>query len=605
MQGQSQSWRLRLYSTSPWLLGVACLILLLILAFFAVTNYEREKKLITGSLEQRGLTIIRFVSSTVVDSMRFSKRDGTPYEGGRASMQRALDLAVDQPGVDAISIVDKRGNILHSSGDASVIGSDKSDKIDLLLENLNDSWNRMPREFVIQIDKQTKSAFLATRLKLRGKHLNRRPKPGGHGPENRFRRDPQLQPFRSDLEKFKSLGPVYILQLDFEEFAAPLRRQFIQIVLELLAIFFVGIGGTLSFLTLRGLKGSEKKLSKMKGFNEALVASLPLGVIATGEDGTIQIVNEPGEKMIGLCLSELLNKHPKEGLPKDLASFFDAGSVLSQNLPTSKAQDLNLKSRSIEVTVFEIDSTEKNSRGKVLLLRDKTELKKLEEQLHRSERLALVGKMAAGVAHELRNPLSSIKGLALLLESKIKGSQEDEKVAETFVAEVERLNRSIGELLDYARPQQLDMRLWLLSDVLEETLSLIEPELKEQRVKITKQFAKDLPESIFDREKIRQVVLNILLNALQAMEEVDRPSELTLSTNYDKDHIRLAIGDNGSGIDSATLENIYDPYFTTKSAGTGLGLALSLKTVEEHDGSLQVDSCYGEWTEFELLLPIR
>jgi two-component system sensor histidine kinase HydH len=240
--------------------------------------------------------------------------------------------------------------------------------------------------------------------------------------------------------------------------------------------------------------------------------------------------------------------------------------------------------------------------GKVMLLQDLTEVKRLESELQRSERLAVIGKMAAGVAHELRNPLSSIKGLTLLLKAKLGAESDGLQAADTLVQEVERLNRSIGELLDYAKPGSLILESCQLETILEKTLSLIVPDLDVAGVKLDKTIEKGLSDVLADKDKLSQVLLNILLNALQAMEAVEGPRILGVKLHSENNVVIVSITDTGCGIAAENLKKIFDPYFTTKNNGTGLGLALSLKIVEEHEGTLDVSSVPGEKTEFNLTL---
>ncbi|BHH83344.1 ATP-binding protein [Desulforhopalus sp. 52FAK] len=601
VKDKSDSRRLQLLSFSPWILGSACILLLLLLAFFAIANYDREKQLITRAVEQKGLTLVRFISSAVGDSIRSSMRRTGSYETWEVYMQPALELAIEQPGVEFISIVDGHGNILLSAGDNNSI--DNSNSIKNLIDDLHSKDQRILRTRIFTSEKDgTEKVLIATRYIGAGQHFRRQNNRRGFQGERGVKRFSYFQSFKNDMERVEGLAPIYLLQLDFSEFTAPLQRQFVQIVLELLAILLVGLGGTLSFFTLRNLKGSEKQLGKMRGFNDALVSSLPIGIIATGDNGTLQVINDAAEKITGV--KGVVGGLPEDSLPLPVAHFFSElkNHSASESGRVTHSGEVSYGERSLEVTVFSVESTASEFVGEVMLLKDVTEVKNLEKELHRSERLAVVGKMAAGVAHELRNPLSSIKGLALLLQAKVAGSAQDEQTAETFVTEVERLNRSIGELLDYAKPSKLDIEPCSIESVLEKTLSLIGPDLDSYQVNVTRHVADNLPKVLIDKDKMSQVILNVFLNALQAMEDVDRVRELKVTIERDRDYQVLTICDNGTGIMEENIRKIFDPYFTTKSNGVGLGLALSLKTVEEHGGTLTVRSTYGSGTEFTILL---
>ena len=604
MKKNSKKWRLQLLGSSPWLLGAACILLLLVIAFFAVSNYTREKQLIKSAIEQKGLTLVRFINSAVRDSVR-SKLMDTSYEKWEIHMQAALELAAEQPGVDSIVLADKNGNIVVAAGEKN-LGRTTVDPEELELIRLV-SATQEPRwrtQIIQQSETGEKKALLASAYAIPG--FPGGMKNNGHRGmgAGRFRFSQHFSAFQEDFEKLNNLAPVYLVQLDLSQFTAPLNRQLIQIILELAAIALVGLGGTLSFFTLRGLKGSEKKLDKMRTFNEIVVSSLPVGLIATDENGLIQVCNGAAANIIQLDPHKCIGKKSQECLPAALYQLLgqknDGGNDRKEIFLDPDSE----KSRkTLDVTVVTVSATSDIPAGEVMLLRDLTLVKQLEAELQRSERLAVIGKMAAGVAHELRNPLSSIKGLALLLKGKLEKESSDTMAVNTLVSEVERLNRSIGELLDYAKPGNLLRKPCAIDGVIEKTLSLIEPDITSLGIMVEKDFSPDIPLVVVDQDKISQVLLNIFLNSLQAMEDNSMERLLKIYIRGAGNTVLVRITDNGSGISEEHLKRIFDPYFTTKSGGTGLGLALSLKIVEEHGGKLLISSVPGIQTEVQLILP--
>lgn len=606
MKSKSEHWRLRLLGFSPWILGSACILLLLVIAFFAVSNYEREKNLITNGLEQKGLTLVRFINSAVGNSVRTTIMQASPYERWETHMQSALELAVEQPGVEAIILVDKVGQVLLSVGEGSLSTGVVDEEYLVLIKDLGKKGEPLWRTKIIEKNDQGESqAVIATRYIPPGRHFKGQSSQRGRMAGGGVRHSHHFSSFQDDMRRIEDLSPVYLVQLDFTQFTAPLQRLFIQIVLELIAICLVGLGGTLSFFTLRGLRGSEKTLSKMRVFNEVLVSSLPLGLIATDEYGAIQVINDAARNMTGLAVCDVKGREPAACLPKAILEMLDRkkSSTGIKRTDSVRCKEVELQGFMLEVSVVPVTATKEVAGGQVMLLRDVTQVKQLEVDLQRSERLAAIGKMAAGVAHELRNPLSSIKGLTLLLKARLGKKNDGKETADTLVREVERLNRSIGELLDYARPSSLVLEPCSLTAVVEKTLLLLEPDLASFEVEIQKDIEGKLPEVLVDKDKISQVLLNILLNSLQALEKITEQRVLNIALKVDGDSILLSVEDNGCGIAPEHLEKIFDPYFTTKSGGTGLGLALSLKTVEEHNGRLLVSSNPGENTRVLLYLP--
>ena len=228
-------------------------------------------------------------------------------------------------------------------------------------------------------------------------------------------------------------------------------------------------------------------------------------------------------------------------------------------------------------------------------------LGRVEKELQRSERLAALGKMAAGVAHELRNPLSSIKGLAILLKSKFIDEEEGVETATLLVQEVTRLNRSIEELLDYAKPTKLNKIPINVNAIVKKTALLVEMDLEAQNISLCLKLAGTLPTIQADDDKLNQVFLNLFLNSIQAM---DSGGILTISSHLKGKNVAVVVEDTGRGIEGENLQKAFDPYFTTKRDGTGLGLALSAKIIEEHEGEIVIASQPGEGTRVEVVLPV-
>ncbi|MFU8818219.1 MAG: ATP-binding protein [Desulfurivibrio sp.] len=228
--------------------------------------------------------------------------------------------------------------------------------------------------------------------------------------------------------------------------------------------------------------------------------------------------------------------------------------------------------------------------------------KEMEREVQKHEHLVTLGKMAAGVAHEVRNPLSSIKGLATLLGNRFPAGDRDHDTARLLVNEVERLNRSIGELLDYARPLPLNRRLCDLNRLLQNSLKLVAADADALKVRLELTPAPALPPFALDPDRITQVLLNLYLNALQAMPQGGVLRVRAEAAPDAAGRIRLVISDDGCGIAEADLPRITDPYFTTKPDGSGLGLAMVQKIIDEHGGKMTIESREHQGTRVTLTL---
>lgn len=215
------------------------------------------------------------------------------------------------------------------------------------------------------------------------------------------------------------------------------------------------------------------------------------------------------------------------------------------------------------------------------------EVFRLEQEVRRQEKLAAVGTLAAGVAHEIRNPLSSIKGYATYFRQKFPAGSEDREAASVMVNEVNRLNRVISDLLGLSRPGDANLRPVCLENVVAHVLRLLRQNMAEKNITITCRMARVVPDAMADMERMGQALLNLCLNGIEAMPE---GGNLTIAVSGGKKKVCLLVRDNGCGIPRETLGKIFDPYFTTKGSGTGLGLPAVHKIVRAHHGAIDVIS---------------
>jgi signal transduction histidine kinase len=238
------------------------------------------------------------------------------------------------------------------------------------------------------------------------------------------------------------------------------------------------------------------------------------------------------------------------------------------------------------------------------------DLQETQRQLFQSEKLAALGKISAGIAHEIRNPLTSIKILIHSLVDEMATSASREKDLTVIESEIERVNKIIKQFLDFARPRPPSLEPMDVRKVLDETLALIAYEVEAQGVSLEKEYAPDLPPVPMDREQMKQVFLNLLLNAIQAME---LGGQLKVSAAL-RDHppgaksgslLEISFQDTGKGIPEDMQDRIFEPFFSTKEEGIGLGLPIAQRIVEEHGGEIAVESKPGKGTIFHIKIPYR
>jgi signal transduction histidine kinase len=230
------------------------------------------------------------------------------------------------------------------------------------------------------------------------------------------------------------------------------------------------------------------------------------------------------------------------------------------------------------------------------------DLKKTEAQLIRSEKLAALGQLAAGIAHEIRNPLTSINILIHSLMDNLPSGNSHKEDLKVIEEEINRINEIVDQFLRFAKPGPPLLDSMDVVSVFEETLQLLRPQMERQRIVVQKEF-QALPIILMDREQMKQAILNLLLNAIQAM---PGGGDLTLRGQNSKDgqYINISIQDSGVGIPDEDISKLFDPFFSKKEGGMGLGLSITHRIIDQHRGKIEVESAPGKGTVFTIWLPI-
>lgn len=601
-----------LASVSPWVLAAACGLLGLIIGVFAVNNYHRDKALMTDILLEKGSTLIRFVASSARSSIFSGLRSGQELSTlWPENVQRVLEHASGHPGVKFLALVDSDGTILANS-----VPEERNQKVSrqtrIFLSALNkERADKRTFNFRIATEEKETAFQVAAYFPKIGKRFISQlgpipmPRLNMENMTNRMLlRHHGLNPtWRQDIESLNKKQYVILVQLDMKQFNKRLRRQKLEIIILSIVLLLVGLGGWLSIMTLEGLKGSQSRLRRVEAFRDILISSLPVGLIATDNKGRIILYNRFSQELTGISEETALDGDSTifTEMP-ELQSAFDESWKENEHFVQKEVQLVNSQggSHTVQLNRMTIIDREEKFVGSLLIMQDLSQVKKLEEDLRRSERLAALGKMAAGVAHELRNPLSSIKGLALVLQSKFSGKNQETETANILVHEVERLNRSISELLDYARPQKLQKDAVDLQKLLHKAVSLLCIDAEAAGVEMVTDFPEQLPVIPADEDKLKQVFLNLFLNGIQSMEN---GGTLTIGTVKTDTSIQVVVTDTGCGIDDKNLDRVFDPYYTTKPEGTGLGMAMSAKIVEEHGGTITLQSTKEKGTSVTVEIP--
>lgn len=341
------------------------------------------------------------------------------------------------------------------------------------------------------------------------------------------------------------------------------------------------------------LATTRKAAADLLTLHEDIVRSLASGLITIAPDGIILTANIAAADILGQ--PPALAGQPIDKLMPGLSALIATGHGELRRADLQLAADLT-----VGVTVSPLRDVKNQVIGRVANFQDLTELRRLEAQSRRSERLAMIGQLAAGIAHEIRNPLASISGSIELLRQGPSASDDDRTLMAIVHREVQRLNVLIGDLLDYANPRPPQPVDFDLGVMVEETLQVARSEQAFASVEMALAVDRPLPLHA-DPAKLRQVLWNLLRNAADAAALGGR--HVHVDARRGPDATTIVVSDDGPGIPADQLARIFDPFFTTKSKGTGLGLATCHAIVAEHGGHIDVASEPGKGTRMTVSLP--
>jgi len=359
------------------------------------------------------------------------------------------------------------------------------------------------------------------------------------------------------------------------------------------------------------------EVQNAKIYNETLLENLTTGVIAAGIDERITVFNSEAGQITELNSRDILD-HAIDELPEVLRN------TLRDTLRTGESQENNdLVLRFDDRGVIVRASTsifrgeDRQVLGALMVLTDITALKRLELQIRRSDRLASLGTLSAGMAHEIKNPLVSIKTFAQLLPERYHDSDFRETFSNLIGHEIDRIDSLVNQLLRFARPTKPHLKPMHVHDVLEKSLLLIGHRLYEKDIKLIRSWEANVDTIRADADQLEQVFLNFFINAMDAMKrggelsvrtqirtDEEWVAAITHSNGQSQDVLRITIRDTGEGIRGEDIPHVFDPFFSTKDYGTGLGLSVVHGIIQEHGGQIEVESELKKGTAFHILLPL-
>ena len=574
--------------SSPWLVVGSAIILLAVVLVLAIRNYNREKQHMSRVLREKGAVLIRAVEAGArTGMMRMSWRS--------EQVQTLLEQTAQMSGVIYMALIDRNGTVIAHS-DSDQIDSAHQRSLEAA-DKEQENWS------IVELDKGERAFEVYREFRPRrgpgfgsgvrnGKMMHR------HGRmKGRFHNMPDSES-RFDQEL------VILAGLDVGPFEEARKEDIRNTIVISAVLLLLGFGGFISMFWAHNYRVTSQSLRDTSAFADEVVTSLPVGLIATGKDGKIAFFNGTAQVITGIAAADALGRTPDEVIPfpwKHLKDRLEAGrTILEEELECTFS---DRKAVPVNLSASRIVNDQGEFVGNILILRDMEEIRRLQEEIRRQEKLAAIGGLAAGVAHEIRNPLSSIKGIASYFRSKSETNRDDREAADVMIQEVDRLNRTITELLEFARPTELRTRVTDLADLLKHSTRLVQQDAAANKISIRLDLPPKPASADIDPDRLSQCLLNLYLNSIQAME---KGGELNIQlTEETRNTIGINVSDTGKGILPADLKKIFDPYFTSKPSGTGLGLAIVHKIITAHKGRIQVQSKPGKGTQFTIILPLK
>ena len=589
-------------SVSPWIIAGIFMVLMPIFVLMTMDTIKDQRQQVIEKLTGRGIFLLRsFEAGARTGIMGFRWKAG--------NVQKLLYETALQPGIAYLMITSEKGKILADS-DPSKTGSIYKNMPDI--KKLNRNTLVQHRIVVSDAGKKIFEVFkkfnparrgygMESTIDLRQRRITR----------NRHRmvfEEKDTDWCRMHFFAFRQKGQnadvsqkqFIFAGLNMDRVEA-MHKRFLRHSIGMgIVLFLIGCGGIVTLFIFQAYRTAKSSLSKVKAFSDRVVETMPAGLITINNDFHVTLSNKSAWFILDAWVDNDSGRN-SFAVPDEMINLAHDIKANKKNI----AREIECVSRSMEIVLLDINASPviDNSgeiAGFLFLFRDLTELKKLKKEVERNRRLAAVGKLAAGVAHEIRNPLSSIKGFATYFKERYKNSPNDLKTAEIMINEVERLNRSVSQLLEFAKSVPISKKEVSLSKLLSHSIQLVQNDLDKKNIKAAVEIKTEKDCFTTDPDRINQILLNLYLNAVHAM---DDGGILSLQAYDSENNFFIKVKDTGTGIEKNDLDHIFDPYFTTKPDGTGLGLAMVHSAVEALDGSISVESRKGEGTVISMKFP--
>jgi two-component system sensor histidine kinase HydH len=571
----------------PWVMIGAVAVLLPMVVFITVENINRHKEKSVHLLLEKGAALIRsFEAGTRTGMMG--------RQWGGFQLQQLLSETAQQPDIVHLLVADQTGRTLaHSSPE--LIGRTHGAELDLkkISGSKTLQWRRITQtdgKKIFEVYRKFIPTGPPQGMGMMQRHMGMM----GH----------RSQSNRQENENLSASPQIIFVGLDMSPIEEAQRADVRHAVIMGAILLLVGFAGFTLLFLVQSYRSTRASLSRIKAFSDNVVENVPIGLFALDSQGKIAAFNNGAESILQLSALDVIGQEAGRIIPAELLAEINHSQNHNGVIEKEIECTTNAGKRvPLEIAASSLKDDDGVFLGHILLFKDLTEVQALRREVARSQRLASVGRLAAGVAHEIRNPLSSIKGFATYFKERYPDRPQDQQTADIMIQEVDRLNRVVGQLLEFARPISVKNQKISLQTLLKDSVKLIEDRATAKGISVQIQHAADVNSAWVDPDRISQILLNLYLNAIDSMENGGELN-VVLSSDAKDSKIYIRVSDTGCGISPDHLSKIFDPYFTTKSTGTGLGLAIAHNIVEALGGKITVESHTKIGTTFTIALPI-
>jgi two-component system sensor histidine kinase HydH len=571
-----------------WALIGAVVVLLPLFSFMTLTSINRQQEKSTQLLLEKGAALIRSFEAGTRTGMMGMHRGGF-------QVQQLLTETAQQPDIVHLLVADVDGEII-AHNNLELVGVSYGDNINLkkISATKNLQWR------ILNYPDGTRVFEVYRKFTP-----SERPRGWMHGSDTMRRKMKRFSDKRKRFNRPLDEPPkIIFVGLDMTAIDEAHQADIRHAVIMGLILLLVGFAGITLLFLFQSNRATRASLSRIKAFSDTVVENMPIGLIALDDRQRIAAFNHTAESLMQLSFQEVTGKAADQILPPEICAEINCPQIREQVI--EKQIDCTVGNGHIvplEIGASLLTDDSGTHLGYVILFKDLTEVRALHQEVDRSRRLASVGRLAAGVAHEIRNPLSSIKGFATYFKQRYQDVPEDQQTADIMIQEVDRLNRVVSQLLEFARPISISRKPTSFKDLVADSIKLIERQAQDRQITISTRNSAKIDEIDLDPDRINQVLLNLYLNAIEAMEPGGK-LQIEIFDHDENSQLNIRVADSGKGIAEKDLPKIFDPYFTTKSSGTGLGLAIAHNIVEAMGGTIEVKSKAGKGTAFTLRLPL-